>query len=354
MTAEQFNSGLQDKLLGQVRLALLGQRWLRDGGSITLTSGVAATEPIRHGANASTVNAALHGFVTGAAVELQRGLRINAVSPTLLTESADAYGSVFPGFETVPAARVALAYQRSVEGARPAGSSRCSDLFLRRALGKVLACPPKGPRATLRATMFNPTQADVRRFFCGVRTKMLSGAPMEAIETLASLWIAEHPEYFDDLADVDAALLRDYDATPGVTNPFCICPCICPSASSAASTSRAAYARPWSCSAAAWTRCTTPTTPPWNAWGRCSGKASVRAARPMAKPISPQSSAAPRVTVPRPRAAHSASVHHPQDKARDCGLLLWGMGLRAIHCDLWPRRKWGCGRVCSSPSRLPM
>ena len=68
--------------------------------------------------------------------------------------------------------------------------------------------------------MFNPTQADVRRFFCGVRTKMLSGAPMEAIETLASLWIAEHPEYFDDLADVDAALLRDYDATPGVTNPF--------------------------------------------------------------------------------------------------------------------------------------
>lgn len=68
--------------------------------------------------------------------------------------------------------------------------------------------------------MFNPTQADVRRFFCGVRAKMLGGAPMEAIETLASLWIAEHPEYFDDLADVDAALLRDYDATPGVTNPF--------------------------------------------------------------------------------------------------------------------------------------
>jgi NAD(P)-dependent dehydrogenase (short-subunit alcohol dehydrogenase family) len=113
MTAEQFNTGLQDKLLGQ-----LGQRWLRDGGSITLTSGVAATEPIRHGANASTVNAALNGFVTGAAVELQRGLRINAVSPTLLTESAEAYGSVFPGFETVPAARVALAYQRSVEGAQ--------------------------------------------------------------------------------------------------------------------------------------------------------------------------------------------------------------------------------------------
>lgn len=116
MTAEQFNSGLQDKLLGQVRLALLGQRWLRDGGSITLTSGIVATEPIRHGANASAVNAGLNGFVAGAAVELARGLRINVVSPTLLTESAQAYGAVFPGFETVPAARVALAYQRSIEG----------------------------------------------------------------------------------------------------------------------------------------------------------------------------------------------------------------------------------------------
>ena len=179
MTAEQFNSGLQDKLLGQVRLALLGQRWLRDGGSITLTSGVAATEPIRHGANASTVNAALHGFVTGAAVELQRGLRINAVSPTLLTESADAYGSVFPGFETVPAARVAWPTSAAWKAPRPAGSSRCSDLFLRRALGKVLACPPKRAACYAARHHVQPHPSRCAALFCGVRTKMLSGAPME-------------------------------------------------------------------------------------------------------------------------------------------------------------------------------
>ena len=47
MTAEQFNVGLQDKLLGQVRLALQGQRYLNDGGSITLTAGVLSIEPIR-------------------------------------------------------------------------------------------------------------------------------------------------------------------------------------------------------------------------------------------------------------------------------------------------------------------
>ena len=49
MTAEQFNIGLQDKLLGQVQLALLAQRYLNDGGSVTLTSGILSTDPIRYG-----------------------------------------------------------------------------------------------------------------------------------------------------------------------------------------------------------------------------------------------------------------------------------------------------------------
>jgi len=68
--------------------------------------------------------------------------------------------------------------------------------------------------------MFTPTQADVRRFFCAAHAKQQAGAPMEAIETLAALWIAEHPEYHADLADVDAALARSYDEEPGRTNPF--------------------------------------------------------------------------------------------------------------------------------------
>lgn len=118
MTAEQFDLGLQAKLLGQVQLALAGHRHLSDGGSITLTSGVVAIEPIRNGANATAVNAAIEGFVTAAAIELPRGIRINAFSPTLLTESLPTYGPFYTGFETVPAQRVGLAYQRSVEGAQ--------------------------------------------------------------------------------------------------------------------------------------------------------------------------------------------------------------------------------------------
>jgi len=116
MTAANFNVGLQDKLLGQVRLALIGQHHLNDGGSITLTSGVLSENPIRLGANASCVNAAIDGFVRAAACELPRGIRINAISASVFVEAWDAYRDYFAGFEPVPAARVALAFQRSVEG----------------------------------------------------------------------------------------------------------------------------------------------------------------------------------------------------------------------------------------------
>lgn len=127
MTAEQFSIGLQEKLLGQVRLALLGQHVLRDGGSITLTSGVLSIEPILAGANATTVNAGLEAFATAAAIELHRGLRINVISPTILTESIPTYGPFFPGFESVPAERVVLAYQRSVEGAQTGRTYRVNS-----------------------------------------------------------------------------------------------------------------------------------------------------------------------------------------------------------------------------------
>lgn len=117
MTPAQFNLGLQDKLLGQVRLALAAQHHLNAGGSITLTSGIISAHPIRDGVNATAVNAALEGFVRAAALELlPRGLRINVISPNVLVESMADYGPYFPGFEPVTAQRAALGYQRAVEG----------------------------------------------------------------------------------------------------------------------------------------------------------------------------------------------------------------------------------------------
>ena len=68
--------------------------------------------------------------------------------------------------------------------------------------------------------MFSPSQADVRRFFCEVRAKTQTEAPLEAIETLAGQWIDEHPEYHADLANVDAALAKMAEADSTRTNPF--------------------------------------------------------------------------------------------------------------------------------------
>lgn len=117
LTPEDWAYSVSRKLMGQVDLALVGQHFLRDGGSITLTSGVLFDQPVRYGAAASLANGGIEAFVRAAAIELPRGLRINAVSPGVLVESMEGLGPFFRGFEPVPSARVALAYARSVEGA---------------------------------------------------------------------------------------------------------------------------------------------------------------------------------------------------------------------------------------------
>jgi hypothetical protein len=68
--------------------------------------------------------------------------------------------------------------------------------------------------------MFAPSQNDVRRFFCDALRKHREGAPMTPLELIAADWIAEHPEYHADLADVDAALAAVFDVEAGRTNPF--------------------------------------------------------------------------------------------------------------------------------------
>ena len=68
--------------------------------------------------------------------------------------------------------------------------------------------------------MFTPSQADVRRFFCSVYAKSLTSQPLEAIETIASQWIDEHPEYQADFMNMEAALEKTYGVEGGHTNPF--------------------------------------------------------------------------------------------------------------------------------------
>lgn len=116
MTADQFKLGLQEKLMGQINLTLIGQHFLNDGGSITLTSGSLSHDPYAGGASFSTVNSAIDGFIRGVAVELEHGHRINSVSPNVLKESWSIYGPGVPGTDPVSGEKVALAYRKSVEG----------------------------------------------------------------------------------------------------------------------------------------------------------------------------------------------------------------------------------------------
>lgn len=116
MSEQDYYVGIKDKLMGQVNLVLIGKNYINDAGSFTLTSGVLSHDPIKYGSSVSMVNAAIDGFIIGAAIELSKGIRINSVSPGVVLESMDTYGDYFRGHEPVPVARVALAYSKSVEG----------------------------------------------------------------------------------------------------------------------------------------------------------------------------------------------------------------------------------------------
>lgn len=116
MKTSDYYLGLNSKLMGQVNTVLIGLPFLNDRGSFTLISGILNRDPIRTGSSASMVNSAIEGFVIGAAIEMPRGIRINVVSPTVITESMKEYGPYFRGYAPTPAAHVALAFSKSIEG----------------------------------------------------------------------------------------------------------------------------------------------------------------------------------------------------------------------------------------------
>ncbi len=116
MNSEQFMKGINHKVLPQVNLVLEGFDYMNDGGSFTLTSGVLNRDPIPGGSCAAAANGALDGFVLGAAVDMPRGIRINAVSPEVLKVSREKYTGFFPGHVHVSNEDVGLAYCKAVEG----------------------------------------------------------------------------------------------------------------------------------------------------------------------------------------------------------------------------------------------
>ncbi|MDQ5921741.1 MAG: hypothetical protein QG673_1800 [Pseudomonadota bacterium] len=117
LTPQDVINSLNDKLMGQVNLVLIGKQYLNKGGSFTLTSGILSKRAIAQGVCASTINGAVNSFVQASAFELiQDGIRINAISPTVLEESYNAYYPYFSGFYPVSSKKAAYAYIMSVTG----------------------------------------------------------------------------------------------------------------------------------------------------------------------------------------------------------------------------------------------
>ncbi len=116
LTDDDYMLGLTNKLMGLVNVVRVGRAYVSDHGSFTLTSGILSREPVPGSACISMVSAAVEAFVQAAALEMTRGVRINAVSPVWATESLQALGLDFS--PSMPVAEFVPAYRESLEGWR--------------------------------------------------------------------------------------------------------------------------------------------------------------------------------------------------------------------------------------------
>jgi NAD(P)-dependent dehydrogenase (short-subunit alcohol dehydrogenase family) len=114
LTDEDFAFSLRNKLMGQVNVVRTAKDLVKDGGSITVTSGILATHPQPGSSAISLVNAGLDAFVRAAALEMPRGIRVNVVSPPWVKESLRAMK--MDDSHGMSAADVAKAYVAAVEG----------------------------------------------------------------------------------------------------------------------------------------------------------------------------------------------------------------------------------------------
>jgi NAD(P)-dependent dehydrogenase (short-subunit alcohol dehydrogenase family) len=116
MNDKEFRKGIDGKMMGQINLVLIGQHYINPKGSFTLITGALTHDPQKNFANASAANGAVEAFVRAAAIELENGIRINAVSPTVI-ENSPQYFPFFPGDIPVTMQKLEYGFRKSVFGA---------------------------------------------------------------------------------------------------------------------------------------------------------------------------------------------------------------------------------------------
>ncbi len=116
LSEEDYYIGIKSKMMGQVNLVRLGKNYLNEGGSITLTTGILADEPVDMTTSAAMVNGAVQSFTLAVALELKNGIRVNCVSADLVEDAFEKYKDFFPGNTPVSMRKVVDGYVKSVMG----------------------------------------------------------------------------------------------------------------------------------------------------------------------------------------------------------------------------------------------
>ena len=68
--------------------------------------------------------------------------------------------------------------------------------------------------------MYNPSKDQVREFFCSAWQKHQQSGVLTPLESIATRWMVEHPEYHSILENVEEAKEKDFSVENGQTNPF--------------------------------------------------------------------------------------------------------------------------------------
>ncbi|MCL6268212.1 short chain dehydrogenase [Flagellimonas myxillae] len=116
LSENDYFIGIKSKLMGQVNLTRIGVNYLNPKGSITLTTGILADDPVVQTTSAAMVNGGLHSFVKALALELDHGIRVNVVSSGLVEDAYEKYQNYFPGHNPIQMTKVVNGYVRSVMG----------------------------------------------------------------------------------------------------------------------------------------------------------------------------------------------------------------------------------------------
>ncbi len=116
LTEDDYYMGLKSKLMGQVNLVRIGQHYVNPNGSITLSTGILADDPVVKTTSAAMVNGGIHSFVQAVALEIEKGIRVNVVSSGMVEAAYEKYKEYFPGHNPIPMKKVVNGYVRSVNG----------------------------------------------------------------------------------------------------------------------------------------------------------------------------------------------------------------------------------------------